>query len=301
LGEDRCPLPEVRVELRSGNDAIYDQTNQQGLIRFEGLPAKSYTLSLCDLDCDLWEQIQASPLEQAESEMREPSWSTPESPGNERGTTHVVQSGECLSSIGFKYGFFPESLWALPENEPLRTLRKDFNILYPTDVVYIPVRRKKAVAGAPGNRYEFRRKGIPEWLRIRFLDGNSRPRAGLAYLLTITTRAERTIASVKGQTNGQGMLIEPIPPDADRAVLLAGTAPDIERMEIPIGRVFPIDTEEGICMRLANLGYFCGSPPGSSPEWTRLSIEQFQADNGLTVTGEADAPTKAKLVANHLS
>ncbi len=299
-GEDGRLIEGIRVELLSGGKGLYDQTGPKAPVRLEGLLPAGYTLSLYDLDQDLWELVSAFPLEKPES-TQDASWSAALASAADGATVHTVQSGECFSSIAFQYGFFPESLWALAENKALRKLRKDMNILYPADEVHIPKRRKKNIPVAPGYRYRLRLKGIPEVLKLRFLDADSRPRAGLPYLLTIVTRKEETLKAVQAKTNGQGMLIKPIPPHADRATLLVGAAPDIEKMIVPIGRVCPVDTDDGIWIRLANLGYFCGDPPGAGKEWTLASIEQFQADNGLEVTGEADEPTKAKLIERHLS
>ena len=47
--------------------------------------------------------------------------------------------------------------------------------------------------------------------------------------------------------------------------------------------------------RLAQMGYFNGSPTASFGEQTRLAVQRFQQDNGLEVTGQADAATWAAI------
>ncbi|MGB9698788.1 MAG: LysM peptidoglycan-binding domain-containing protein [Thermodesulfobacteriota bacterium] len=51
---------------------------------------------------------------------------------------YTVKQGDCLSSIGEKYGIFWEKIWNQPKNDKLKEKRKNPNILYPGDVIFIP-------------------------------------------------------------------------------------------------------------------------------------------------------------------
>lgn len=68
-------------------------------------------------------------------------------------------------------------------------------------------------------------------------------------------------------------------------------------IEIPL-QIQPLaepDTTEGIQARLNNIGFDVGTIDGKLGSHTRLGIEEFQCENDLTVTGEADSATVDKL------
>src|SRR5215813_1534190 len=98
--------------------------------------------------------------------------------------SHIVQQGECISSIAFAAGFLPETLWDLPENADLKSLRKDLNILHPGDVVEVPELRLREEDRPTGARHSFVKKGVPALIRLQVFDGE-KPRANQEYTLTI--------------------------------------------------------------------------------------------------------------------
>ncbi len=58
---------------------------------------------------------------------------------------HVVQQGECLSSITKCYGFADwRDIYNRPQNAPFRAKRPNPNIIYPKDEVFIPDKRDAA-------------------------------------------------------------------------------------------------------------------------------------------------------------
>ena len=203
-------------------------------------------------------------------------------------TRHRVQPGECLSSIAFRYGFFPDTIWMHDENRALREKRPNANTLVPDeDEVYIPDKTAHSRSCATGKRHVFRRRAVPEMLRVRLLDEEDQPRAGLAY------RIEIDGVSTSGTTDGEGMVAHPISPDAKTAILIIGEGAKEERYGLMLGSLPPIDTVEGAVERLANLGYDTSDEP--------LALRQFQADYALEITGELDDATYAKLEDLHRS
>jgi N-acetylmuramoyl-L-alanine amidase len=52
---------------------------------------------------------------------------------------HVVREGECLASIAFENGFFPDTIWRHADNSALKERRENPNVLQPGDVLFIPI------------------------------------------------------------------------------------------------------------------------------------------------------------------
>lgn len=196
-------------------------------------------------------------------------------------TTHVVQRGDCIESISLRYGFFAEDLWQHEENEALRKLRGDPHVLQAGDEVFIPDLRVKRVPAATGAVHRFRRRGVPAQFRLILREGGE-PRSGVDYKLVV---GGRTFVDTTGPT---GLIQHWIEPDATTAELTI----DDEVIVIRLGHLPPLTDPEGVAARLENLGYdFFRSDPLS----LRAAIVWFQTDQSLTVTGEADEATCARL------
>ncbi|HEY6945459.1 MAG TPA: LysM domain-containing protein, partial [Candidatus Acidoferrum sp.] len=68
--------------------------------------------------------------------------------------THIVEQGEHLSQIAKKYGFPDYKIvWDHPENADLKKLRKNPNILFPGDQVFIPDKEEKEESGPTDKRH----------------------------------------------------------------------------------------------------------------------------------------------------
>jgi hypothetical protein len=201
-------------------------------------------------------------------------------------TKHVVKQGECISSLAFEHGFHPETLWQHPENAELRALRRDPNVLRPGDVVAIPDLRLKEVASTTGRRHRFRRRGVPEKLKLQVVrDGE--PVAGEAYVLTVDGEAR------EGTTDGSGRIEHFIPPDArSGTVLFPRTGREVP---LHLGHLDPIDGISGVQARLANLGFYQGLVDGQPSLRLEEAIQAFQASRGIDPYGEMDDETTSAL------
>jgi len=202
-------------------------------------------------------------------------------------TRHEVRPGDCISSIAFQYGLHPDTVWDDPANAKLRRQRESPNVLQPGDELVVPDKRLKEESHATEARHRFRRRGMPELLRLQLLDCG-KPRANLQYTLDIDGRL------LDGCTDEDGYLEHWIAPDARRGKLVIGRE---EEYELDLGHLSPPADERGYLARLVNLQYL--ETDTANEEDIAAAIESFQADYGLDVTGEMDDPTREALREAH--
>lgn len=201
---------------------------------------------------------------------------------------HRVDDGECIASIAESYGFFGGTLWDHRGNAELRNMRENPGTLMKGDVVRIPERQEKELEKAPEQRHRFRRKGVPDRLKMRLIK-NGRARANLSYRLDIDGVLH------EGKTDADGYLDHPIPPNARHAELLID--PD-ERHEIRLGSLPPKGSPEGLEARLRNLG-FIATKDAVDDDQVRMALARFQSANGLELSDDADDATWERLVEVH--
>lgn len=203
----------------------------------------------------------------------------------------VVAPAECLASIALEHGFFYQTLWDHERNAALREKRTSPHILLAGDVVHVPDARPKEVTVTTGARHRFRRRGVPEMLRLRLLD-DGEPRAGLAYHLIVDG------AVIAGETDADGWLAHYLSPAATEATLVLDPDGHPEEHKLLLRQLDPPDTPSGVRARLVNLDYLSADAGDSAPA-LREALLAFQARSGLPRTGEADPETQAKLRALH--
>ena len=302
LGADNAQLGGIAVRLMKSEQETNGQvSDDESPVRFDGLIGGAYRVTLPHLDRDAWKLISVTALGDAEASSQgdivwSDSGSDPESP-----RSHTVEQGDCISSIAFRAGFAPDTIWQDGENATLRAKRKDGHILLPGDVVSIPEKRTKTVNVNTGQRCIVQLIAIPEILRIRFLTYTRKPRAGVPYLLQITTEDGEILPDRKGETDGEGFLVEPIPPHAATGEIWLGKGMAREIIPVRLGHVNPLDDIRGVQARLNALNYLCGDEDGEIGELTRDALRRFQKEQKLPITGNPDDATLAKLESIFLS
>jgi hypothetical protein len=200
---------------------------------------------------------------------------------------YLVCQGDCISSIAMDSGHFWKTIWNDPANAELKQTRRSPHLLLPGDRVTVPPIRVREESGQTETHHRFRRRGTPEKLRIRLLDAEDQPRAGVHYVLEIDGQ------TLQGDTDRQGQLQVPIAPNARRGALrLPQTG---EEFPIRLGQIDPIDSLSGVQARLNNLGYPCGEADGRMTAQTAAAIRSFQAQCGLEQTGRLDETTRRRL------
>jgi N-acetylmuramoyl-L-alanine amidase len=193
---------------------------------------------------------------------------------------YTVQQGDCVTSIADRYGLLWTTVWNHPSNGGLRQLRKDPNVLYPGDQLFVPDLDPKQADCATNQKHPFVKKGAPAKVKIRLLD-QDQPRAGVAYQLEIDG------ALKSGVTDSDGYVQQPLPPGAQRGKLSVGDGATKDVYEIQFGALDPFDTDSGVRSRLLSLGY--------GGDDMKAAIQAFQKKEGMQVTGEMDAATQSRL------
>ena len=248
-------------------------------------------------------------------------------------TNYTVREGDCMDSIACSHGFFPDTIWAHPDNSELKRLRKDANILQPGDVVVIPDLEEGEETGATEEKHRFRRKGVPAKLRLVFYrpvppeeqeddadsdsdesSGGAQQDDGSVFEEAAEEAGEFPMEPIADQdctieidglfsearSDGDGLVEISIPPNAQSASVkfFAGT---VEELCFPLnlGEMDSIETVVGARKRLHNLGYRC---PADGDEMDAIlgdAVLRFQRENDLEATGEIDQATRDKLVEVH--
>lgn len=198
-----------------------------------------------------------------------------------------VGAGETTMSLAKKNGFFWRTIWDHGENAQLKAKRKDPNVLFEDDEIFIPERQPKTVSKGSEQEHVFKLKGEPAKFKLRLLM-NGKPRAGVSYILEIDSGEK-----IEGKTDGDGRLEHFIPNDAARGTLIIEGGKEIYPLRL--GQLDPLDLISGVQQRLKNLGYNCGGEHGELGEQTKEALKKFQAEHDLQETGEPDDATKAKL------
>jgi N-acetylmuramoyl-L-alanine amidase len=197
-------------------------------------------------------------------------------------TRRVVRSGECIASIAFESGLAPDTIWNHDDNTQLRELRPNGYVLVPGDVVFVPDLRARSEACETGRRHRFRRRAVPERLRIQLQDEDM-PRARVPYTLEIDG------TNIEGTTDEEGRLEHFIDPVAQRATLTVGADVYVLRLR----QLQPASTEAGARARLKNLGFL--PEEDAPPDAFVRALGAFQAQHQLSVTDELDEVTQAAL------
>jgi len=200
---------------------------------------------------------------------------------------YTIKEGDCLTSLAQRHGLSWQKIWDHPNNSDLKRRRRDPNILYPDDVVFIPEKEEKQETGSTEQKHQFRKKGVPAKVRLRLMR-HGQPRANESYVLQVDGNF------LTGTTDADGKLEQSIPPNARKGKLFVGK----KREEYPLnlGHMDPLDELAGVQKRLNNLGFHCGPANGVWGPQTTDALKAFQRKQNLTESGEADEATKNKLI-----
>jgi N-acetylmuramoyl-L-alanine amidase len=182
-------------------------------------------------------------------------------------TNYLVKQGDHLTKIARAYGFADyKTIWNAPENQKLKNQRKNPNVLYAGDNLFIPDKETKEESRATDKKHSFELQRDKLMLRIVLLDLDRKPMAGQNCTLIVETDSQDFT------TKSDGLVEEEISEKAATGKLRdkgkSGTSPPTERdIPLKIGHLNPVDTVSGQIARLNNLGYNAGDPnsPPAAP------------------------------------
>jgi hypothetical protein len=211
-------------------------------------------------------------------------------------TDHVVQQGEHLSQIADKYGFRDyKTIWDHPDNGALKKLRQSPDVLLPGDKVHIPDKTQKKEARPTGQAHSFQVSGGKLFLHLALRDFDNQPLANTKCELQVEGN------SIPLTTDGNGHIKVPISPAAKEATLVFKDplVPFDLSVPIKIGYLDPVAAVSGQKARLSNLGYLTRPLEQVDDTVFARTVQEFQCDLGLPVTGLCDAATQSKLKELH--
>jgi hypothetical protein len=203
---------------------------------------------------------------------------------------YVIKQGDCLSSVAKQRGFAWKKLWNLPENAELRSQRRDPNILYPGDELFIPELQGRQVDSATDKNHHFQVVDSPAKLKLKLLlNMKERSRIPFTFSCAGTTQ--------KGSTGAHGGMEVNIPADATSATLeLQPPDGTSESYSLKLGNLDPIDEVSGVKGRLWNLGFYAGPIDKTESAEYSAGLTFFQKAAGLhNSPGKADPQTKKDL------
>ena len=205
---------------------------------------------------------------------------------------HLVAQGEYLSKIAKEYGFSDyKTIWNHPENAEYRKKRKNPNILYPGDRLFVPVKEGKELPAATEQRHRFEVDRPPLKLRLVLKDFAYQPLANTKCVLQVDGKQFELMSDAKG------LVEHTISSAAEQARLQLDDSDSPIDLNVPIkiGHLDPVDTVSGQKARLNNLGYYAGPLDKEDEALFESAVEEFQCDHKLTVDGKCGPKTQSKL------
>jgi hypothetical protein len=198
---------------------------------------------------------------------------------------HVVGQGDTLTLLAYRAGVPAEDIWSHENNAALSAQRKDGDILFPSDVVYLPAPAQTNGVEVPaGSTSTF--VSTPPTIKIRL---HVEEYASSAYTASVGD------PPLTGSVDPSGQLELEVPVTTSQVRLEFTSPPQV--LILQIGCLDPADEISGLQHRLSNLGL-----PATSDEdghAVRRALALFQDAKNLAPTGDLDPDTQAALAEDH--
>jgi len=161
---------------------------------------------------------------------------------------YVVRQGDYLAQLAYQLGFDADTVWNDPANQPLRDAGRTPDILWPTDVLYVPdppLGPPPSQALANGQTNSFVSDPPTVTVTLQFSDpalaSQSFTITELSALGTLTTGSDGTTPSISVPVSLQSFTVV--------------FASDGTTFTVLMGQLDPASTLSGAFQRLQNLGY----------------------------------------------
>ena len=202
-----------------------------------------------------------------------------------------------MPSIARLYGFVNwHVIWDHPDNEELRKLHPNPEMLAPGDEVAIPDKEAREVSVSKGASADTSLKQETTLLRLAvYVDPENKGPKKAKWELQV----EGVDGPERGDLPADGTITTEVPAMAEAAELklfLTGRDEPDETYQLTLGGLDPASTIAGAQERLRRLGYECGDVDGEFGVRTRSALLTFQEMNDLDPSGGLDQPTVNKLV-----
>jgi putative peptidoglycan binding protein len=218
------------------------------------------------------------------------------------GSYHTVKQGEHVSRIAADYGFANYgTLWDHPENAALKRARRNPNVIFPGDTVFVPDLDIRTLERDTDHRHRFRLFERPLSLRLVLDNSYGEPLEHASCTLLVET------VTTELTTDEFGRVETDIPKRAEKALLRVSETLRTSRTEatiyrefdIEIGHLDPVEEVSGQLARLSNLGYYSGCDDSVDEVEFRSAVEEFQCEHALVVDGKCGPKTQARLKEIH--
>jgi len=210
---------------------------------------------------------------------------------------YTVQQGDHLAKIAKAFGFSDwQTIWKQPNNADMKNKRKNPNVLYPGDTLYIPDRQLREESSSTDKKHSFVKKNSDLKLRLTLHDQYEKPIANASCNLILGAKSDTVT------TDGSGKIEIDIQPDDHEGILIIQdpeTPFDSTPISYKIGELDPVEETSGQVARLNNLGYFAGDIDQPDDASVQSAVEEFQCDHKLTVDGDCGPITQSKLKEVH--
>ncbi len=193
---------------------------------------------------------------------------------------YVIKRGDFLARLAHKFGFDADTVWNDPANADLKQLRRDPNLLWPTDILYIPESMAPATfALVTGQTNTFVSDVPTTRVVLRFSDPSCASKACSVPELPELTELV---------TDGTGTVSFDAPVTLDTFSIVFSDPG--QTYKCGLGYLNPIDTLSGAIQRLQNLGYLSldVSPDENDLEEVRSALRMFKAESSGNVDPTSD-------------
>jgi N-acetylmuramoyl-L-alanine amidase len=207
---------------------------------------------------------------------------------------HVIQQGECLSSIAKAYGFDDwHVIYDDPANSAFKEEHPNPNLIHPGEELTIPDLDPGKQSASTEKKNKYQLTSDKTLLRIVVQDMQDQVFANKPYRLMLG--GELPLA---GTTGGDGLIEAEVVPAIETArleVFIHGQNEPPAVWDLLIGHLDPCKQKSGQQARLNNLGFESGTVDNIDGPVTQGAVKRFQAKYGLKVDGIVGSQTRPKM------